>query len=104
MDFNEYQNQAWSFAMPQAQKSTYLIPGLVGEVGELTSLIAKANRDGQKQDHDEMFAKELGDILWFVSALAWQRGWKLSDVAEMNLAKLASRQKRGTIQGSGDLR
>ena len=104
MDFDNYQDQAWSFAMPQAKDNDYLVPGLVGEVGELCSLIAKAKRDGEKPDHDQMFAKELGDILWFVSALAWMRGWRLSDIAQANIDKLESRAQRGTIQGSGDLR
>nr|CAI9751227.1 hypothetical protein WMHIBSEC_WMHIBSEC_CDS_0051 [Caudoviricetes sp.]CAI9751786.1 hypothetical protein AZFZUZMX_AZFZUZMX_CDS_0051 [Caudoviricetes sp.] len=31
-------------------------------------------------------------------------GWKLEDVAKLNLEKLASRQQRGVIDGNGDNR
>ena len=47
---------------------------------------------------------ELGDILWFVAGLADVMGWSLDEVAEQNIEKLASRQKRGVIDGNGDNR
>ena len=46
--------------------------------------------------------KEAGDILWQLSGLCTVMGWSLEGVAEMNLQKLAERQKNGTIAGSGD--
>jgi NTP pyrophosphatase (non-canonical NTP hydrolase) len=46
--------------------------------------------------------KELGDILWFVAAIAEDHGMSLASVAEGNITKLSSRHARGTIQGSGD--
>lgn len=36
--------------------------------------------------------------------VAHDMGYKLSEIAEMNHAKLASRKARGVIQGSGDNR
>ena len=47
---------------------------------------------------------ELGDILWFVAGIAEVMGWDLSEVAQENIAKLASRKKRGVIDGNGDNR
>jgi NTP pyrophosphatase (non-canonical NTP hydrolase) len=47
---------------------------------------------------------ELGDCLWYIAVLADDFGLKLEDIAEHNLKKLASRQKRGTLTGSGDHR
>ena len=47
---------------------------------------------------------ELGDILWFAAGIAEVMGWKLDKVAEENISKLASRQKRGVIEGNGDNR
>lgn len=48
--------------------------------------------------------KECGDILWQLAGLCTVMGWSLEDIARMNLKKLASRQKRGKIDGDGDNR
>lgn len=47
---------------------------------------------------------ELGDILWQLSGLCHVMGYTLDDIAESNLAKLASRKERGVIDGNGDNR
>lgn len=47
---------------------------------------------------------ELGDILWFVAGIAEVMGWDLSEVAQENIAKLASRKERCVIDGNGDNR
>lgn len=47
---------------------------------------------------------ELGDVLWYVNALANELGVTLQHVAEMNLNKLRDRKERGTILGEGDNR
>lgn len=102
MHFNEYQQEADKFAKPTARDVyKYLLPGLAGEVGELCSLHAKEWRDGFISDRTTVI-KELGDILWFVSELAHVQSISLLEVAEANIKKLASRQERGTIGGSGD--
>jgi NTP pyrophosphatase (non-canonical NTP hydrolase) len=104
MNINEYQDQAMGFRLTSAWNPDYARYGLVGEVGELMSLYAKAIRDGRKEDHALMLKKELGDVLWFVAAIAADNGYELEDVAVGNIDKLASRQQRGTLTGSGDNR
>ena len=47
---------------------------------------------------------ELGDIMWFAAGIAEVMGWTLEEVAQENIDKLASRQKRGVIDGDGDNR
>lgn len=103
MSFDEYQKKAWDCAMPTAKTTQYLLPGLAGEVGELSSLFAKSQRDGNILDNVSV-SKELGDVLWFVSTIAFYHGLSLADIAETNIEKLESRKKRGVIGGNGDNR
>ena len=55
---------------------------------------------------DERFelVKELGDVLWYINALAIELGVTLESVAQANIEKLAGRAERGTILSSGDNR
>jgi NTP pyrophosphatase (non-canonical NTP hydrolase) len=67
----------------------------------------KAIRDDDGEVSDERraaMAKELGDVLWYVSQLASELGLELEEVARGNLEKLLSRQRRGVLSGSGDER
>jgi NTP pyrophosphatase (non-canonical NTP hydrolase) len=67
----------------------------------------KAIRDDGGQLSDERrtaMAKELGDVLWYVAQLASELGLELDAIAEANLEKLLSRQRRGVLSGSGDER
>jgi NTP pyrophosphatase (non-canonical NTP hydrolase) len=85
----------------------YLVPALAGEVGELSSIYAKAVRDnvGDLEDDDlENIKKELGDVLFMVTALADLYGVSIRSIAEQNVAKLLSRKERGTLSGNGDNR
>lgn len=101
-DFNHYQAMAKVTRLPTAN-THYALLGLSGEVGELHSYFAKAIRDEYALDMDYI-KKELGDILWFLSALADDAGLELSEIAIANIEKLQARQKNGTIMGSGDER
>ena len=47
-------------------------------------------------------AKELGDVLWYVAQLASELDLDLDEIAQANLEKLLSRQRRGVLSGSGD--
>jgi NTP pyrophosphatase (non-canonical NTP hydrolase) len=106
MHLNEYQHEALSFRLESADEA-YALFGLVGEVGELYSFIAKTIRDNPEQTNEGVqtyVKKELGDILWMLSAIAADHGLLLEDVARGNIEKLSGRAARGTIQGSGDER
>ena len=115
MNFNEYQNQAvqTDVAHGATTKSAlyngYMEKalGLAGETGEVLEIIKKMIRDKggvfeTAQEDREKLRKELGDVLWYLSALAFYNDIRLEDIAKTNLEKLASRQRRDKIHGSGD--
>lgn len=115
MDMDDYQREArktavWREAgrqlLPDALHGlpapAYCALGLAGEVGEIANKIKKYYRDEQL-DYNAV-KTELGDALWYLTMLADELVMTLGDIAEANLAKLASRQQRGTIGGQGDER
>ncbi|PJE23621.1 MAG: hypothetical protein CK431_10215 [Mycobacterium sp.] len=113
-DFVAYQrNTARTAIYPGAGDSysysglSYVTLGLVGEAGELANKVKKIARDSQSliaSVDRARLADELGDVLWYVSQMATQLGFDLDSIASANLNKLADRQRRGTLQGSGDRR
>ena len=117
MKLNEYQEKAMTTCMESSNNFSYMFINLVGEVGEFASKVAKHIRKEKayiaENDlctkwcawyEEEELQKEAGDILWQLSGLCSVMGWKLEDVAKMNLDKLASRQQRNVIDGNGDNR
>lgn len=105
---NDYQQKALRTANPNHPNELYhLVLGLVGESGEIAEKMKKLIRDHasdeSKIDRDDI-KKELGDVLWCAAVLADYLGISLDDVATTNIEKLASRQKRGVLGGSGDNR
>lgn len=100
---NDYQGDALRFRMESANEQ-YALLGLAGEAGEVASLAAKAIRDGKTHEYEHNMKKELGDVLWFIAAIAADNGYTLQDVADANIYKLNNRKKAGTIGGSGDNR
>jgi NTP pyrophosphatase (non-canonical NTP hydrolase) len=112
MRLNDYQQAAMRTAV-YPEKGTGSIGAVVytalglGEVGEVQGKIKKALRDDGGRLGNErriQIADELGDSLWYLACLAGEVGFTLQEVAQMNLEKLADRQERGVLQGSGDQR
>ena len=103
LTMNNYQAEALSFRLEEADE-LYAKFGLVGEIGELFSLLAKARRDGRLPEHDLNVKKELGDALWFIAAVAMDHGYTLEEIGESNLSKLRNRKSNNTLRGSGDNR
>lgn len=109
MDLNYYQTEALKTAVYPNQGANFPYPalGLAGEAGEVADKLKKVIRDNDGVLTDpvrDAVAKELGDVLWYVSVLAYELDYDLETIAENNLAKLASRQERGVLTGSGDNR
>lgn len=108
MTLDEYQKLALRTSNHSRKNELFhLVLGLAGESGEITEKMKKWVRDQDsdeaKLDKDDL-AKELGDIMWYVAVLADYLGVPLDEVGTKNIDKLASRQKRNQLAGSGDNR
>lgn len=108
MKLNEYQYAALKTAIyPPHYEVIYPALKLSGEAGEVAEKVGKALRDDDGHISAELrmdLLKELGDVLWYIAVLAADVGFSLEDVAATNIRKLADRQKRGVLGGSGDNR
>ncbi len=96
MDFIEYQNQA-SAAFKSPKRLDLLETrlcnwglGISSEAGELAGLVKHLVFHKQGVGRMEV-AKEVGDVLWYLSALCSTLQINLEDCAELNVAKLRHR-------------
>jgi NTP pyrophosphatase (non-canonical NTP hydrolase) len=109
MDLDDYQRAAMRTARDKdaPDEFVHLVLGLVGEAGEVAEKVKKLVRDKNSDlahlDRDDM-AAELGDVLWYAAVLANFLDLSLNDVAQRNVDKLADRQRRAVLGGSGDNR
>lgn len=110
---------------------SYVLHKLAGEAGEANEHFGKAQRDDGLFDlrlehrgvgdtgSDDVFyliihkmpderrttlIKEVGDVLWYLSAICNELNITLQEAAIINLRKLRDRQLRNVQQGSGDNR
>jgi NTP pyrophosphatase (non-canonical NTP hydrolase) len=81
--------------------------GLVGETGEVAERIKKIQRNDNSElneDNRQAILKELGDVLWYLSAISHYLGASLDKVAQDNIDKLFDRKVRGVLKSEGDTR
>jgi NTP pyrophosphatase (non-canonical NTP hydrolase) len=108
MNFKDYEDKIKEFAIyPEAGEGSkmalaYCALGLTGEAGEYSEKVKKLIRDGAMDKI--LAAKELGDVLWYLTRSANELGYTLSEIASNNIRKLSDRASRGVLSGSGDLR
>ena len=125
MTLNEYQEKAMQTCMPSCDNMAYMLLNLMSELGELAGKVSKpirretvSFRDNhltpahlleeddliEFADMREEMILEAGDCLWQLSGVIKMLGCTMEEVAQTNLDKLASRAKRGKIEGNGDHR
>mgnify|MGYP001485911824 CR=1 FL=1 len=106
MNFDEYQAEAASTAIyPGSDMIIYPALGLCSEAGEVAGKVKKCIRDhnGAITPADcEKIADEIGDVLWYIAALAQDIRIPMSMIAKRNVEKLKDRRERGVLAGSGD--
>lgn len=115
--YPDYGNNMWYPAL-----------GLTGESGEVAEKIKKFYRDGvlktvgmqnaydmsdseagkaevmriAEDEFKRVLSRELGDVLWYLTAIANEKGIRLEDIARGNYQKLMERRRTNTLAGSGD--
>lgn len=106
MDLNEYKKKAWKTAIYPNKGNNIYYPALgLGEAGEIQNKVKKIMRDDNGKITEEKrkeLIKEIGDLLWYIAALANELDVDLNEIAEENIKKLTSRAERGKLKGSGD--
>lgn len=102
MEINDYQKLALKTLNKNLDKKEILINsvmGLCGESGEAIDLVKKHFYQGHELDK-ERFAKELGDIAWYLAEAAHAIGMDLDDIFKMNIEKLEKRYPDGFNQNN----
>lgn len=101
MNFDDYQAAARSTRDPLNQNLiVYPALGLGGESGEVLEVIKKGLRPGGFIDVKKVVL-EMGDVLWYLSALADDLGTDLTTIAQLNIEKLAERHGKSIPQADG---
>jgi NTP pyrophosphatase (non-canonical NTP hydrolase) len=97
MELNEYQKVALrtaaQFDGPSIRLLCYAL-SLNGEVGEIANLIGGHVFRCQTLNKDQL-KLDLGDALWYITALAACCGFSLEDVASANVEKLKTKYPNG---------
>lgn len=91
MTLNHYQEQAKK-TLPEHHPIYALLCGLCSETGEVLQLWQK-HAEGKLELQPERIKEELGDVLWYLTALATVHGFSLSEVAQGQLEKLQRRMR-----------
>nr|DAQ19087.1 MAG TPA: NTP-PPase-like protein [Caudoviricetes sp.] len=94
---NEYQEAALRTAnknLSQMEQLQNGVMGLTGESGECADLLKKHLFQGHEFDTAH-FAKELGDVAWYLAVSADALGYSLETIFRMNINKLKARYPDG---------
>lgn len=94
---DEYQLAVSRFDPPPENRDLRLAChglGIAGEAGEVADLLKKHLGHGHFLDKEKL-TLELGDVLWYVAAIARMHGIPLSVVAKRNDQKLTQRYPNG---------
>jgi NTP pyrophosphatase (non-canonical NTP hydrolase) len=93
--FSDYQKLAMEtnrITTDRLGPPTVALLGLAGETGSVQTLYKKKLRDGdQFSGFRDKVKEELGDILWYISAIASHEEMSLAEIATQNLEKTNSR-------------
>jgi NTP pyrophosphatase (non-canonical NTP hydrolase) len=103
MKFSDYQAQARRTfpATIDTHERLILALGLCDEAGEVAEGIKRHHGNGRPLDAERLTA-ELGDVLWYLAAIATAYGLDLDHLAKHNLAMLRRRYPVGIGERDGE--
>jgi NTP pyrophosphatase (non-canonical NTP hydrolase) len=97
MNMESYQKQAertmQSKMTPDVRQCNWAM-GLAGEAGETCDYLKKVICHNHELDVAYL-EKELGDVLWYIAAIATEYGLNMDDIAHLNIEKLRKRYPEG---------
>jgi NTP pyrophosphatase (non-canonical NTP hydrolase) len=94
MNFEQYQQLSERTIDKTKDNKANFSLGLAGEAGETVDIIKKYLFHGHQINHEKL-ENELGDVLWYVSAICSEFNINLEDVAKTNIKKLKERYPEG---------
>jgi NTP pyrophosphatase (non-canonical NTP hydrolase) len=96
LELNEYQQKAYGTSFYKDHHGigglTYSILALCGETGELANKLKKHLRAGTQPDR-AVLMDELGDCMWYLSAVATELDYTLEETGQYNLDKVEKRKE-----------
>lgn len=104
MEFNEWRQLAMALMIP-GLPTECLYLGIGGEAGEVMELRKKSMRPGKfakPLDKNEL-TLELGDVMWYVAAIAEREGIAMGDICQANIDKLSGRRQAKLVQQDSKL-
>jgi NTP pyrophosphatase (non-canonical NTP hydrolase) len=106
MNLDEYQDAArrtLNVDWPEREQIANAVMGLAGEAGEIADLYKKKLYHGHDVSAMQII-DELGDLLWYLAAVASLEGLSLADIARQNIDKLKVRYPNGFTKRDSILR
>ena len=96
MTLNDYQTSAsetlQSYRSSDQENFFLGYLGLAGEAGSVLTMLKKSLRDGDGFDSfKDKLTDELGDVLWYIAAIASHHSISLEELAKRNLKKVKDR-------------
>jgi len=101
--FSDYQQasaRTLNRAVATNEALTNYALGIAGETGEVVEMVKKHVFHGKAMNLADV-EKELGDVLWYVAAVASTLGLDLTAIAQRNVDKLKTRYPDGFVEGGG---
>lgn len=105
--YDDFVEEFWSYNPAQhggMPELGYTALALAGEAGEVCEKVKKAYRESDGAVEKDSFAKELGDVRFYLVKLSHLIGLTSDDVDCKNVEKLRDRKLRGKMHGNGDNR
>ena len=103
MNFKEYEEaveRTRNTTLTAKETACNWAMGLAGETGEVVDIVKKAMFHGARMDFVHL-EEEIGDVMYYLQALATFWGLTLDEAMAKNVVKLEKRYPNGFVEGGG---